>query len=61
MLPQADTLYLTRIHARFQGDTWFPPVDWSQWIRESAEDHAADERNPYPHTFEVWQRLPAAA
>lgn len=61
MLPQADTLYLTRIHARLEGDTWFPKVDWSQWVRESAETHAADEKNPYSHTFEVWQRLPTAA
>lgn len=60
-LPMTDTLYLTRIHARLEGDTWFPTVDWSQWMRESAERHEADEKNPYPHTFEVWQRLPSAA
>lgn len=60
-LPQADTLYLTRIQGRFEGDTWFPHVDWSEWIRESIETHAADGKNSHTHSFEVWQRLPSAA
>jgi dihydrofolate reductase len=60
-LPLADTLYLTRIHAHFTGDTWFPHVDWSQWIRESLAMHPPDEKNLYAHSFEVWQRLPTAA
>jgi dihydrofolate reductase len=60
-LPRADTLHVTRVHGRFEGDTWFPAVDWSEWIRESAAPQPADEKNPHPHTFEVWQRLPSAA
>jgi dihydrofolate reductase len=60
-LPRADTLYLTRVHARFEGDTWFPAVSWSEWLRESVEPQPADEKNPFPHSFEVWQRLPSAA
>ncbi len=60
-LPRADTLYLTRIHAKFKGDTWFPQVDWSEWKLESARPQQIDDKNPYPHTFETWQRLPSAA
>jgi len=30
-LPRAERLYLTRIAARFEGDTYFPAVDWSEW------------------------------
>lgn len=60
-LPQADLLYITRIHAQFEGDTWFPAVDWTQWVRESIEHHVADSRNAHAHSFEVWQRLPSAA
>ena len=60
-LARANTLYITRIHAHFKGDTWFPAVDWSQWIRESTAPQSPDEKNPYPHSFEIWQRLPTAA
>lgn len=30
-LPHADKLYLTHIHRPYPGDTFFPPVDLSQW------------------------------
>ncbi|STD07607.1 Dihydrofolate reductase type 3 [Dermatophilus congolensis] len=26
-----DTVHLTQVHARPQGDTWFPPIDEAQW------------------------------
>ena len=31
VLPVADYLYRTRINARFDGDTWIPAVDYTQW------------------------------
>ncbi|MGR8935188.1 MAG: dihydrofolate reductase [Gammaproteobacteria bacterium] len=31
MLPFADTLYLTRIHRNFCGDTFFPEIPAEQW------------------------------
>ncbi len=55
-LPRADALYLTRVHARFEGDTYFPDVDWSLWQLTGREDHKADERNRYAYSFEVWER-----
>jgi dihydrofolate reductase len=30
-LPIADVLLVTWVDGEFEGDTWFPPVDWSQW------------------------------
>lgn len=30
-LERAHTLLITRIEARYSGDTWFPHVDWSRW------------------------------
>ncbi len=30
-LPWATRIYLTRIDAAFEGDTYFPEVDWSDW------------------------------
>lgn len=32
-LPYADKLYITHIHGTYQGDTYFPVVDFSKYIR----------------------------
>jgi dihydrofolate reductase len=55
-LPRADRVYLTRLHREFDGDARFPPFDEAAWELLEREDHEADERNRYPHTFLVYQR-----
>ncbi|MBM3153374.1 MAG: dihydrofolate reductase [Chloroflexi bacterium] len=42
LLPRADRLYLTLIHHVFDGDTFFPEVDWTEW-RESARQEVMDD------------------
>ncbi|MFQ1689413.1 type 3 dihydrofolate reductase [Aeromonas veronii] len=56
MLPSADCLYLTRIDLAVEGDTRFPAFDDGQWQRVDCESHPADEKNPHPYSFEIWQR-----
>jgi len=46
-MPYADTLYLTVIDAEFEGDTFFPEVDPSQWTEVWREQGVTDERNPH--------------
>ena len=55
-LPFADRLYLTLVHHSFEGDTYFPELEWAQWKEISKEYHEPDERNPYPYTFVVLDR-----
>jgi dihydrofolate reductase len=57
MLPRADRLYLTSIHEEFEGDTDFPEFEESDWDLISEESYAPDERNPYPYTFLIYERL----
>jgi dihydrofolate reductase len=57
MLPRADRLYLTTIHEEFEGDTDFPEFEESDWKLISEEGYAADEKNPYPYTFLIYERL----
>ncbi|HAD31901.1 MAG TPA: dihydrofolate reductase, partial [Methylophaga sp.] len=57
MFDDADILYLTRVHAELEGDTWFPAWDESQWQLLSQESHPADEKNDYAYSFEVYQRV----
>jgi len=58
LLSRADRLYITEIDAAFEGDTWFPAFDRSQWRAISRESHQADERNAYPYAFTIleWNR-----
>ena len=55
-LPRADRLLVTRVHAQIEGDVHFPQVDWNAWQLLEEEPHAADEKNDYPHTYQIWQR-----
>ena len=55
-LPRAARIYLTRVEAEVDGDTWFPPFDDSAWNQVERRDHPADERNEYPYSFQVLER-----
>jgi dihydrofolate reductase len=52
----ASRIYLTRIHHRFEGDVFFPQIPEAQWELVRAHRNEADEKNPYAHTFQVWER-----
>lgn len=52
----ANKLYITHIHADFEGDSWFPAYDESQWSVVSREEHLADEKNGYDYSFVVLER-----
>lgn len=54
----ADRLYLTEIDAEFCGDTFFPEFDRKQWRVLESRLHPADEQNPYPMRFVVYERKP---
>jgi dihydrofolate reductase len=55
-LPIADRIYLTRVHACVDGDTHFPAFDANDWQVVVEERHEPDEKNPYAHTFQVYER-----
>jgi dihydrofolate reductase len=61
LLPQASRLYLTYIDGSFPGDTYFPPVDVSEWAVEAEQSHPADDRHSTPFRFVVLTRKRAAA
>lgn len=46
-----DRMYLTRIHADFEADTFFPEYDPKRWVVTSEERHEPDDKNPFPYTF----------
>jgi len=60
MVPGANRIYLTEIHAAFEGDTWFPALPEDEWACVSREDFDKDERNPHDYSFLVLERVPEA-
>lgn len=50
-LPLADTVHLTRVHAKVEADTFFPPLEPQQWDEVAREDHVADERHAHAYSF----------
>lgn len=50
-LPLADVLHVTRVHATVAADTWFPPIDPSEWTEVAREPRAADERHAHAFDF----------
>jgi len=51
-----DKMYITRIHADFDGDVFFPEYDQEKWIEISREENHPDDRNPHSFTFLVLEK-----
>lgn len=60
LLAEANRIYLTEIHAEFEGDTYFPELNEDEWACVKREDFEKDDRNPYGYTFMVLERIPEA-
>jgi dihydrofolate reductase len=56
-LPIADRVHWTRVHAHAEGDAFFPALDPDRWREVEARSFPADERNPFPYTFLVYERV----
>ena len=56
-LPEADRLYLTRIHAEIDGDTSFADLNPKDWIEYSREDHKAGDKDSHDYSFIVLDRV----
>jgi dihydrofolate reductase len=55
-LPLADRIYLTRVHAVLEGDTWFPAFDAGAFREVARDARPADERHAWPYTFVTLER-----
>ncbi len=56
-LPLANRIYLTRVHARVEADTFFPEFDESEWEIMENQEHSADEKNEFPFNYQVFERI----
>lgn len=55
-MPVTERIYLTRIHADLDGDTFYPELDMNTWEEVFIDRRKADENNPYDYDFIVYER-----
>jgi len=60
VLPRTDTIYLTRIHESFDGDTRFPELNTADWREVERNDQVADAKNPHDYSFIRLDRIRSA-
>jgi dihydrofolate reductase len=54
---KANRIYLTRVNAQPEADTYFPHLDEKEWKLISKDDHKRDEKNQFDYSFQVWERI----
>ncbi|HET9279183.1 MAG TPA: dihydrofolate reductase [Flavitalea sp.] len=55
-MDRADRIFLTRVHAVLEGDTFFPEVSNKEWNLVSNLDFTADEKHAFAYSFQIWER-----
>lgn len=56
-LPLAQKLYITEVHAKPEGDTYFPEINPAEWKEIKRTDLKADEKNKYDYSFVIFERI----
>ena len=50
-LPMVNKIYLTTIHHKFNGDIFFPEINFSEWKLTKKETFEPDEKNEFTFSF----------
>lgn len=54
-LEQTTRLYITEVHAKVEGDVFFPEIG-EDWILISEQHNDADDRNEFDYTFTILEK-----
>jgi dihydrofolate reductase len=57
LLPMTDRIYLTRVHAEFDGDTFFPEINEDEWQIVSSEPLPPNDERPFSISFQILERI----
>ena len=56
-LPYVDRLEITRVHRSFEGETFFPEVNWDEWETSNEERDLVSENERIPYSFLTYSRI----
>jgi len=57
-LPLVNDLYITWVDGEFEGDTFFPDIDFKAWEILNIESHLPDDKNIFSYHFTHYRRIP---
>lgn len=57
VFPLASKIYLTRVDASPDADTFFPVLETGKWDLISKSDFEADVKNNFNYSFQLWERV----
>lgn len=52
----ADKLYITWVHSEFEGDTFFPEINFALWKETYRRDCQMDEKHKFAYSFCIYER-----
>ncbi|MBX9782938.1 MAG: dihydrofolate reductase [Chitinophagaceae bacterium] len=52
----AHRIYMTRVHAHFEADTFFPEIKVGEWDMIKSNDFPVDEKHAYSFSIQVWEK-----
>ncbi|MDH5163960.1 DfrD/DfrG/DfrK family trimethoprim-resistant dihydrofolate reductase [Heyndrickxia oleronia] len=55
-LPYVEKMYITKIDHEFEGDTFFPEVNYDEWKEVFVAKGVKDDKNPYHYFFHIYER-----
>jgi dihydrofolate reductase len=55
-MPLADRMEITHVHMEPEGDTYFPPIDATQWRAVARSDHPAGPRDEAAFSYVTYVR-----
>jgi dihydrofolate reductase len=53
----ADKIELTRVHANFEADAYFPEINTTNWKLTFEEKHKKDEKHNFDFTFQTYIKV----
>ncbi len=57
LLPMTDRIYLTRVHAEVEGDTFLPEINEDEWRIVSSKPLPPNDERPFSISFQTLERI----
>ena len=55
-LDEVDKMYITEVHESFEGDTFFPEIDYTKWKLTESQEGLKDKKNNLKYSFRNYIR-----